>query len=63
MSTEFTINITVELKRRLEENPVDWSREVRRFREERVRRIESLRTLKEMEYRAEKRRVKVTQRS
>jgi predicted transcriptional regulator len=58
MSTTFTIRIPRELKEKMDKNPAEWSQEVRDFLEERVRQIELMKTLQEMEPRAEKRRTK-----
>ena len=55
MSTTFTIRIPIELKKKMEKNPAEWSQEVRDFLEERVRQMELLKTLEEIESRAEKR--------
>lgn len=58
MSTTFTIRIPRELKEKMEKNPAEWSQEVRGFIEERVRQIELMKTLQEIELRAEKRKTK-----
>jgi hypothetical protein len=58
MSTTFTIRIPRKLKQRMEENPAEWSQEVRGFLEERVKQVELMKTLKEVESRAMKRKVK-----
>jgi len=58
MSTTFTIRIPRKLKERMEKNPVGWSQEVRGFLEERVRQVELMRVLQEVESRAIKRKVK-----
>jgi len=55
MSATFTIRIPRKLKERMEKNPVQWSREVRSFLEERVKQIELTKTLKELELRTEQR--------
>ena len=59
MSTTFTIRIPRELKEKMDKNPAEWSQEVRDFLEERVRQMELMKTLQEIEPRAEKRRTKV----
>jgi hypothetical protein len=59
MSTTFTIRIPRELKEKMEQNPAEWSQEVRDFLEERVKQIELMKTLKEIEERAEKRKTKI----
>jgi hypothetical protein len=58
MSTTFTIRIPRELKEKMEKNPAEWSQEVRDFLEERVKQIELMKTLQEIEPRAEKRKTK-----
>jgi hypothetical protein len=58
MSTTFTIRISRELKEKMEKNPAEWSQEVRGFIEEKVRQIELMKTLQEIELRAEKRKTK-----
>jgi hypothetical protein len=59
VSTTITIRVPRELKKRMEENPAEWSREIRCFLEERVRQIELLKSFQEIEGRAEKRKVNV----
>ncbi len=59
VSSTITIRVSRELKKRMEENPAEWSCEIRCFLEERVRQMELLRSLQEIEGRAEKRKVKV----
>ena len=58
MSTTFTIRIPRELKEKMEQNPAEWSQEVRAFLEERVKQIELMKTLQEIGKRAEKRKTK-----
>jgi hypothetical protein len=58
MSTTFTIRIPRELKEKMEKNPAEWSQEVRDFLEERIKQIEMMKTLQEVELRAEKRKTK-----
>lgn len=58
MSTTFTIRIPRELKEKMEQNPAEWSKEVRAFLEERVKQIELMKTLQEIGKRAEKRKTK-----
>jgi len=43
----------------MEKNPAEWSHEIRGFLEERVRQMELMKTLQEIETKAEKRRVKI----
>ena len=59
MSSTVTIRIPRELKEKMKKLPVEWSEEVRNFLEERVRHIELVKTIGEVELRAEKRQVKV----
>jgi hypothetical protein len=59
MSATFTIRIPQELKKKMEKNPAEWSQEVRDFLEERVKQMELLKTLQEIEQRAEKRKTKI----
>jgi hypothetical protein len=59
MSVTITIRIPRELKEKMKQNPAQWSEEVRNFIEERVRNLELQKTLKEIEPRAERRRVKM----
>ena len=59
MSETFSVRIPRELKEKLEKNPADWSQEVREFLSERVKQIELLKTLDEIESRAEKRKTKI----
>jgi hypothetical protein len=58
MSTTFTVRIPKELKQKMEENPVEWSEEVRGFLEQRVKQVELMKTLQEVRARAVKRKVK-----
>ena len=59
MSETFSLRIPKELKEKIEKNPADWSQEVREFLTERVKQIELLKTLDEIEIRAEKRTTKI----
>lgn len=59
MSSTYTIRIPRDLKERMEKNPEKWSREIRNFLEERVRQIELIKTIQQIESRAEKRKTKV----
>ena len=58
MSETFSVRIPKELKRKIEQNPDNWSQEVRNFLTERVKQKELLKTLDEIETRAEKRKTK-----
>jgi hypothetical protein len=55
MSTTFTLRIPRELKEKMEKNPEEWSQEIRVFLEERVKQIELVKTIQEIDSRAEKR--------
>lgn len=55
MSTTFTLRIPRELKEKMEKNLEEWSREIRVFLEERVKQIELVKAIQEIESRAEKR--------
>ncbi len=59
MSEIFSVRIPRELKEKIEQNPADWSQEVRNFLTERVKQMELLKTLDEIETRAEKRTTKI----
>lgn len=58
MSETFSIRIPRELKEKIEKNPADWSQEVRDFLAERIKQIELLKALEDIEPRAEKRKTK-----
>ena len=58
MSTTFTVRIPKKLKQKIEENPAEWSQEVREFLEQRVKQVELIKTLHEVQARAVKRKVK-----
>jgi len=59
MSPTFTIRIPQELKKKMEKNPAGWSQEIRDFLEERVKQMELMKTLEEIEPRAEKRKTRI----
>jgi len=59
MSSTFTVRISKNLKERMRKLPVEWSEEVRRFIESRVRQLELAEKLREIEVRAIKRNVVV----
>jgi len=59
MSTTITIRIPRELKEKMKQNPAQWSEEVRKFIEEKIKHLELLKTLQEIEPRAEKRHTKI----
>ena len=59
MSSTYTIRIPRDLKEKMEKNPQEaWSQEIRDFLEERVKQIELMKTLQQIESRAEKRNTK-----
>jgi len=58
MSTTFTIRISKELKEKMKKLNAEWSEEVRKFIEQRVKHLELIKTIEEIKLRAEKRRVK-----
>ena len=59
MSETFSVRIPRELKEKIEQNPADWSQEVRDFLSERVKQKELLAILKEIDARPEKRKTKI----
>lgn len=59
MSATITIRIPRELKEKMKMLPMEWSKEIRSFIEERVRRLMLMKALDEIEPRARKRRLKV----
>ena len=59
MSSTFTVRISKNLKERMRKLPVEWSEEVRRFIESRVRQLELAEKIREIEVRAIKRNVVV----
>ena len=59
MSETFSVRIPKELKKRLEQNPADWSQEVRNFLTERIKQKELLAILKEIDSQPDKRKTKV----
>ena len=59
MSSTFTIRIPRELKERMKKLPVKWSEEIRLFIEERVKHLELIKAIEDVELRAERRRLRV----
>jgi hypothetical protein len=59
MSETFSVRIPRELKEKIDKNPADWSKEVRDFLAERVKQIELLKTLEEIDSQPEKRKTKI----
>ncbi|MEM2593502.1 MAG: VapB-type antitoxin [Candidatus Bathyarchaeia archaeon] len=57
MSSTFTIRIPKELREQMRRLPVEWSGEVRRFIENRVRQLELAEVIRSVRVRAELRRV------
>ena len=59
MSSTYTIRIPRDLKEKMEKNSEEaWSVEIRNFLEERVKQIELMQTLQQIESRAQKRKTK-----
>ncbi len=59
MSSTYTVRIPRDLKEKMEKNPEEkWSQEIRNFLEERVKQIELVKTIQQMETRAENRKTK-----
>jgi biopolymer transport protein ExbD len=59
MSSTYTIRLPRDLKEKMEKNPEEpWSVEIRSFLEERVKQIELVKTLQQIESRVEKRKTK-----
>ncbi len=59
MSEVVSVRVPRELKEKMKRYRIDWSEEIRRFIEERIRLLELLEVLDEVEGRARKRRVRV----
>jgi hypothetical protein len=59
MSTTLSIRIPYELKKKMEKNPAEWSQEIRSFLEEKVKQMELMKTLSDIEARAEKRKTRI----
>ncbi len=53
MSTNFTVRIPRKLKEKMEKNPADWGQEVRCFLEERIKQIELIKIIDQIEKEAE----------
>jgi len=58
MSTRFTIRMPQELKEKMVKNSANWSQEVRAFLEQRIKQMELINALEEIEKRSEKRKTK-----
>ncbi len=59
MSEVVSVRVPKELKEKMKKYNIDWSREIKGFIEEKVRTLELLEIIDEIEVRAEKRRTKV----
>jgi hypothetical protein len=59
MSETFSVRIPRELKEKIEANPADWSQEVRTFLAERVKQLELLKTLQELDRQPDRRKTKI----
>ena len=59
MSSTFTVRIPQELKEKMKGLPAEWSEEVRNFIEERVKHLELIKTIEEIEMKAKKRQLTV----
>jgi len=59
MSATFTIRIPRELKERMRRLPVEWSEEIRLFIEERVKQLELMRIIEDLELRSKRRGLRV----
>ncbi|MEM2687629.1 MAG: hypothetical protein QW796_04700, partial [Thermoproteota archaeon] len=58
MSSTFTIRIPRELREQMRKFPVEWSDEIRRFIEDRIRQLELAEAIGSIWVRAERRRVR-----
>ncbi len=59
MSSTYTIRIPRELKEKMEQNPEQqWSFEIKSFLEERIKQVELIKTIEQIESRAQKRTTK-----
>jgi hypothetical protein len=58
LSETFSVRIPRELKEKIEQNQADWSQEVRNFLSERIKQMELLKTINEIEVHAQKRNTK-----
>ncbi len=59
VSSTFTVRVPEKLKEKMRKYPVEWSEEVRRFIEARVRQLELAETIRNVGKRAEGRKVTV----
>lgn len=58
MSSTYTIRIPRDLKEKMEKNPEEWSVEIRNFLEQRVKQVELIKTIQQIESRAKQRTTK-----
>ena len=59
MSSTFTVRIPQELKKKMKKLPTEWSEEVRNFIEKRVKHLELIKTIEEIDLRAKNRQLTV----
>ena len=59
MSEVVSVRVPKELKEKMKKYNIDWSREIKGFIEEKVRTLELLEVIDDIELRAEKRKTKV----
>jgi hypothetical protein len=59
MSVTFSVRIPRELKEKIEQNPADWSQEVRDFLNERIKQMELLKIIQELDNQPDKRKTKI----
>lgn len=59
MSSTFTVRIPRELKEKMKKLPVEWSKEVRSFIEEKVKHLELIRAIEDVELRADRRKLRI----
>jgi len=59
VSSTFTLRVTRELKEKMKKMPAKWSDEIRAFIEDRIKNLELIEMIEEIEPRAEKRRLSV----
>jgi hypothetical protein len=59
MSETFSVRIPRELKQKIDQNPADWSQEVRTFLTERVKQLELLKILQELDNQPDQRKTKI----
>jgi hypothetical protein len=59
MSETFSVRIPRELKEKIEQNPADWSQEVRNFLTERIKQLELLKILQELDNQPDRRKTKI----